>query len=192
MPEPIVATPMSSSMNMVRLLTQKHLEWTPERMQHWGASIGPKTGAMIDAVIKSVPHVDQAYRKCLGLLRLAKFCGHDRLELACDKALTLQAIGYRSVKNILDKGMEAADIPEPEEASLPLFHDNVRARADGSYGKLLTRFAKYSVLIIDDWGLAKFNDKERRDIFLNSSKIDTTSRQRLSPARYRWINGTTA
>lgn len=95
-------------------------------MQHWGASIGPKTGAMIDAVIKSVPHADQAYRKCLGLLRLAKSCGHDRLELACDKALTLQAVGYRSVKNILDKGMEAADIPEPEEASLPLFHDNVR------------------------------------------------------------------
>jgi hypothetical protein len=95
-------------------------------MQHWGASIGIKTGTMIDSIIKSVPHVDQAYRKCLGLLRLAKSCGHDRLELACDKALTLQAIGYRSVKNILDKGIEAADIPEPGAASLPLFHDNVR------------------------------------------------------------------
>jgi DNA replication protein DnaC len=38
------------------------------------------------------------------------------------------------------------------------------ARGDGSYGKLLTRLAKYTILIIDDWGLAKFNDKERRDI----------------------------
>jgi DNA replication protein DnaC len=38
------------------------------------------------------------------------------------------------------------------------------ARGDGSYGKLLTRLAKYAILIIDDWGLAKFNDKERRDI----------------------------
>jgi hypothetical protein len=26
----------------------------------------------------------------------------------------------------LDKGIEAADIPEPGEASLPFFHDNVR------------------------------------------------------------------
>lgn len=33
------------------------------------------------------------------------------------------------------------------------------ARGDGSYGKLLTRLAKYAILIIDDWGLAKFNDK---------------------------------
>lgn len=38
------------------------------------------------------------------------------------------------------------------------------ARADGSYGKLLTRLAKYAILIIDDWGLAKLGDKERRDI----------------------------
>lgn len=38
------------------------------------------------------------------------------------------------------------------------------AHGDGSYGKLLSRFAKYALLIIDDWGLAKLNDKERRDI----------------------------
>jgi DNA replication protein DnaC len=38
------------------------------------------------------------------------------------------------------------------------------ARADGSYGKLLTRLAKYAVLIIDDWGLAKLLDRERRDL----------------------------
>jgi DNA replication protein DnaC len=38
------------------------------------------------------------------------------------------------------------------------------ARGDGSYGKLLARLAKYALLIIDDWGLAKLNDKERRDI----------------------------
>ena len=38
------------------------------------------------------------------------------------------------------------------------------ARGDGSYSKVLARLAKYAILIIDDWGLAKFNDKERRDI----------------------------
>jgi transposase len=105
---------------------QKHLEWTPERMRRWGESVGIRTGLMIEAIIGSVVHPDQAYRRCLGLLRLAKSCGNDRLELACDRALKLQAIGYRSVKNILDKSIEAADIPEHIEASLPLFHDNVR------------------------------------------------------------------
>lgn len=38
------------------------------------------------------------------------------------------------------------------------------ARGDGSYGKQLARLARYSLLVIDDWGLAKLVDKERRDI----------------------------
>jgi DNA replication protein DnaC len=38
------------------------------------------------------------------------------------------------------------------------------ARGDGSYGKQLARLAKYALLIIDDWGLAKLSDRERRDL----------------------------
>jgi DNA replication protein DnaC len=40
----------------------------------------------------------------------------------------------------------------------------VRARADGSYGKLLQQLAKTDLLIIDDWGLAPLGDRERRDV----------------------------
>lgn len=106
---------------------QKHLEWTPERMRRWGETIGDNTGAMIEAIIGTVVHPDHAYGKCLGLLRLAKKCGNDRLELACGRALKLQAISYRSVKNILEKGLESAELPqEIEELHLPLFHENVR------------------------------------------------------------------
>lgn len=105
---------------------RKHLEWTPERMRRWGESIGERTGAMIEAITEAAVHPDQTYRRCLGLLRLAKRFGNDRLELACDRALKLRAIGFRSVKNILEKGLEAADIPESNEVALPLLHDNVR------------------------------------------------------------------
>jgi DNA replication protein DnaC len=45
-----------------------------------------------------------------------------------------------------------------------LLQDLHIARGDGSYGKLLTRLAKYAILVIDDWGLAKLGDKERRDV----------------------------
>lgn len=38
------------------------------------------------------------------------------------------------------------------------------ARGDGSYGKQLSKLARYSLLVIDDWGLAKLGDKERRDL----------------------------
>jgi len=114
---------------------KEHLEWTPERMKHWGSSIGPQTAAMIEAIIKGLVHTEQAYRRCLGLLRLAKKCGNERLELACTRALKLGAIGYQSVKNILDKGLERAEVPaEPEEAQLPLEHDNIRGSSYYSGG----------------------------------------------------------
>jgi len=106
---------------------KEHLEWTPERMKHWGESIGIQTGVMIEAIIKSVVHAEHAYRRCLGLLRLAKKYGNERLELACERALKLRAIDYRSVKNILEKGLERAELPtEPEELQLPLEHTNIR------------------------------------------------------------------
>lgn len=51
-------------------------------------------------------------------------------------------------------------------ARLPrlLSDELVRARADGSYGKLLQQLAKTDLLILDDWGLAPFGDRERRDL----------------------------
>jgi transposase len=104
----------------------KYLEWTPERIRRWGESIGPQTGAMIAAIVTATAHSEHAYRKCLGLLRLARTHGTDRLELACARALRLRAIGYQSVKNILKKGLEAADLPESQEPQLPLCHENVR------------------------------------------------------------------
>lgn len=45
-----------------------------------------------------------------------------------------------------------------------LIHELDMARADGSLTRLLTRFARADVLVLDDWGLAPLGDQERRDI----------------------------
>lgn len=45
-----------------------------------------------------------------------------------------------------------------------LLNELLLARADGSYAKLLARFAKIDVLVIDDWGIAPLSDQERRDM----------------------------
>lgn len=64
------------------------------------------------------------------------------------------------------------------------------ARGDGSYGKLLTRLAKYTVLVIDDWGLAKLGDKERRDI-LEVLEDRHGIRSTIVAIRYQRKNGMT-
>ncbi len=38
------------------------------------------------------------------------------------------------------------------------------ARADGTYGTVLARFARADVLVLDDWGIAPLKDQERRDL----------------------------
>jgi DNA replication protein DnaC len=43
-------------------------------------------------------------------------------------------------------------------------HELARARAEGSYTKLLARLAKTQLVILDDFGLAPLSDPERRDL----------------------------
>ena len=45
-----------------------------------------------------------------------------------------------------------------------LLHELLIARADGSFARLLTRIAKMSLLVLDDWGLVQLADQERRDL----------------------------
>ena len=45
-----------------------------------------------------------------------------------------------------------------------LFDELALARADGTYPKLLARFVRTEVFVLDDWGLAPVKDLERRDL----------------------------
>src|SRR5213596_1540911 len=46
-----------------------HLEWSPSRLLAWGATVGPATAALMEAIMQQRPHPEQGYRACLGLLR---------------------------------------------------------------------------------------------------------------------------
>ena len=63
----------------------------------------------------------------LGLLRLGRTYGADRLKAACARALRFGSASYRYVHSILARGLEAHAEPEAEssQAALP-FHENIR------------------------------------------------------------------
>ncbi len=44
------------------------------------------------------------------------------------------------------------------------FQEMLVAKAEGNYAKWLLRLSKFSVLILDDWGLATMDDLQRRDL----------------------------
>jgi transposase len=105
---------------------QRYLDWSPERLANWAAKIGPSAKALIEQLLTSRQHPQQAYRACLGILRLGKSYGETRLEAACQRALAVNATSYRSLESMLKTGMDRKPLPaEPAQAPLPL-HENVR------------------------------------------------------------------
>ena len=107
---------------------QKHLEWTPSRIIRWAETVGPSTAELVTAILASKPHPEQGYRSCLGIIRLGKRYSTERLEAAAERALAYGAKSYRSVKSILEKGLDqrAAEVP-PEVPTIN--HVNVRGAA---------------------------------------------------------------
>jgi transposase len=65
---------------------RRHAAWTPSRIVHWAQKTGPSTAAFIEALLASRPHPEQGFRSALGVLRLGKRYGPERLELACTLA----------------------------------------------------------------------------------------------------------
>ena len=106
-----------------------HHEWSPSRLVRWGQTVGPKTAALVEAILSDRPHPEQGYRSCLGILRLERRYGRERLEAACARALSAGARSYRHVDSILKHGLDRQPSPEPSVAGEPrqlLLHENVR------------------------------------------------------------------
>ncbi|MFQ5791970.1 MAG: IS21 family transposase, partial [Acidobacteriota bacterium] len=104
-----------------------HAEWSPSRLIGWAEKTGPATGRVVTNILETFRHPEQGYRSCLGIMRLAKRYGADRLEAACCRAEHLGSCRYQTVKNILAAGMdrlplEAQQLPT---SSVPV-HDNIR------------------------------------------------------------------
>jgi hypothetical protein len=94
---------------------------------HWASTIGPATGELVKRLLLAKQHPEQGYRACLGLMRLARSVGQERMEAACTRALAIGAYRYRSVASILDKGLDRQPIAPPAQAELALpDHANVR------------------------------------------------------------------
>ncbi|MFN3077409.1 MAG: IS21 family transposase [Alphaproteobacteria bacterium] len=108
---------------------QGFAEWTPERIVAWTAQSGPSTRAVAETIIASRVHPQQAFRSCLGLLRLGKTYSPERLEAACARALHYQAISYTSVKSILKMHLDQEPL-RPGQAAEPMpDHPNIRGAA---------------------------------------------------------------
>jgi len=105
---------------------QDYVQWTPERLVRWAEKTGPQTVRVVETILRARPHPQQGFRACLGLMRLGKEYGPERLEAACTRALATNAVGFKSIESILKRGLDKLPLPEKAPEKPPLDHDNIR------------------------------------------------------------------
>jgi transposase len=104
---------------------REHAEWTPSRLIRWAQRAGPATGQLVAEIMRRRPHPEQGFRACLGVMRLGRRHGPDRLEAACTRAIALRSYSYQTVKNTLSSGMDRLPFDQ-EPSTLTPHHDNIR------------------------------------------------------------------
>lgn len=80
--------------------------WNAEYFERMASAIGPSTLAGIKKVLQSRIFFEQTCNSCLGILRLGKQYGDDRLEAACTRALASPIINYGTISNILKHNLD--------------------------------------------------------------------------------------
>jgi transposase len=90
---------------------QKHVEWNPARLYKWAEQIGPSTHQLIQKVIKTKFQPQQGFRPAIGILRLAKSYGEERLESAAAIALKFDFTRVRQITDLLKHGRDKDPTP---------------------------------------------------------------------------------
>jgi transposase len=112
---------------------QGQAEQSPQKIQLWAHQIGPMTEELCDRILREKPHPEQGYRACMGIARLGKRFGHDRVEAAATRALWTGAVSYRSVRNMLEAGLDRSAVFEDSvSAAAPVRHHE-HLRGPGYY-----------------------------------------------------------
>jgi transposase len=128
-----VAAHVRSSANRKHTTVREHMpsshrryaDWTPERLKRQAGEIGHHTAALVEIILRERAHPEQGFRASIGILRLAKTFGHERLEAACSRALEIGSRSYSSVNSILKNNLDRRRPATPADGPA-IAHDNIR------------------------------------------------------------------
>ncbi len=113
-------------------MPEKHLAYRRSKdvnaayFQSKASRIGPHTRASIDHILASALFVQQSYRSCQGVLRLALRYGPERLEAACSRIGPKSAATYKRIEAILKKNLDGAPPAPSDTASYMPRNEDVR------------------------------------------------------------------
>ena len=105
---------------------RRYADWTIDRIRREAAVIGPETATLCALILEQRAHPEQGFRACLGIVRLVKAFGAERVEAAATRALDIGARTYGSVKSILDHNLDRHAAPQRGADGAAILHPNIR------------------------------------------------------------------
>jgi transposase len=100
--------------------------WTADYFLRQASAIGTSAKGYIEQLLKGKHFTEQTYNACLGILRLGKQYGKDRLENACRRALEGNVFTYRTIDTILKNNLDKLPFSKQPELFQTPDHDNIR------------------------------------------------------------------
>jgi transposase len=105
---------------------RRFADWTIERIHRDAAEVGASTEMLCKLILESRRHPEQGFRACVGIVRLVKSYGRERVEAACLRALEIGARTYGSVKSILANNLDRQTAAKRAPDSPAIVHPNIR------------------------------------------------------------------
>jgi len=102
-----------------------YAEMTAEKVQTDAQKVGPNVATLVEVILRNKPRPEQGIRACVGVLKLKRGSGPERLDAACARALALNACSLKSVTSILKNRLETQPVEAMPEAPT-IAHANIR------------------------------------------------------------------
>lgn len=103
------------------------LGWDGQYFEAFGRKIGPHALQAFQQVMLSKEFVEQTYRACIGLRRLAQLYGNERFEAACQRSLQGGRVTYGMLTQILKNNADRQDRIQENLFATPV-HQNIRGK----------------------------------------------------------------
>jgi transposase len=81
---------------------------------------------LCELILERRPHPEQGFRSCLGIVRLVRRFGADRVEAAATRAIEIGTLTYGSVRSILDNKLDRHAAQSRPVDAVPVLHSNIR------------------------------------------------------------------
>lgn len=105
---------------------REYQQWTPQVFLAWAENTGPSVRQVVDKLLESQKHPQLCSKLHAGFKHLCRHYGSTRLNHACERALVLDCVKYKSIRSLLKSGLDGAPAGETMSSSEPSLHANVR------------------------------------------------------------------